>query len=369
MRPAAAGDCMPFLDKSLGDYILDQILKRERDLQRRIAQQIIDKQNEYYRDVERRSKEEEERRRFQRRLREIESDPRRIDLGVAPHNPSVNPSKRRYAVPLYRATFRFKSQDYGWSENYYLNQPSSAFAIIAASFYTTPRLACLLNTARMQSLSVRQMTAPHASRSLSLTPPAGTGQLTPLVGAGGEPPYSALYLQARSTSDRPRQIHLRGVPTEIIDSEGDYIPQAAFTVALNALIASIVTNFQLGFQTFTTERNVTSAAVAGGTSQQLTVGYDGAAINLDVGALVQLTGISSPRGVSKVMRVAVASSASPVTLGPYPFPLAGVYSGAGKFKVLDTFSGEAFQSIVPLKGVKRATGRPFDLPRGRRKVR
>lgn len=360
---------MAFLDKSLGDYILDQILKRERDLKRRIANKLIEQQNDYYRDVERRSKEAEERRRFERRLREIESDPRRIDLRVAPHNPSVTLPKRRYAVPLYRATFRFKSQDYGWSENYYLNQPSSTFAITAASFYHTPRIACLLNTARMQGFSVRQMEAPFASRSVSLTPPAGTGLVAPLAGAGGEPPYSALYLLARSTSDRPRQIHLRGVPTEIIDSEGDYVPDPAFTVALNALIGAIITSFQLGFQQFSQDRGLTSAVVAGGTSQQLTVGYDGAAINLMLGDLVQLTGISSPRGVAKIMRVAVASAASPVTLGPYPYPLAGTWSGAGRMKVLSLFSGEAFSTIVPLKGVKRATGRPFDLPRGRRRAR
>lgn len=272
-------------------------------------------------------------------------------------------------MPVMRFSFKFTSATYGWSENWFGNYPTLASGLVVAGLHLPFRLALLLNTARCVGYSVRLMGAPFTSRSTVLPPPSGTGTQTPLAGAGGEPPFSALYLQARSNGDRVRQVHLRGVPTEIIGSEGQYTPQAAFTVALNAWIANLIAAFQVGVQSYSEDRAITSIAIAGGTQQNLTVGYDGAAIAFVAGDLVQLSGVTSPRGVNKVMRVAVDASASPVTLGPYPFPLAGVWPGGGRFRKLDVWTAEALSSVVPLRGGKRSTGRPSSLPVGRRKAR
>jgi hypothetical protein len=288
-------------------------------------------------------------------------------------------------MPNFNATYFFEGIQggSGWTETFYFVDADISTALTDARAYVRPRLNILtadfaLTEVRVSDLSVLRdslvQSYPLASAvgALAGAPPPGDWGAADTL----QPAWNGLLIRLEGTSLHRRSLILRGIPGGITDSGGHYTPtpgwNTAFLAWKNFLLRAPAFSLRLvqrGLQIFPT------AVAIDPDARSLTLTLAGLApAGWIPGANVICTrfqGASPVNGtwnISGVIPLVGPPATTTVLLRPKLRKIYGTALNTGIWQVL-TYPLQAITNVIPERGVKKATGRPFDLPRGRARVK
>jgi hypothetical protein len=284
-------------------------------------------------------------------------------------------------VAVYKTTIFFQSNKFvsaGWTENWYLNADNiaGALGVVNASGYVQSRIRILSADYNLTHFRVTTVSPQvrGASRVTYLSTAASQGKLDNPADAEdpSEQPYDALLVRLDLTIGRRRSLLLRGLPTGLVTRVTGYAqtdwwgrPWGVFTRTLSdptfpLLIRTSTLGTLLSWDTVAInpiDNRSLVFTLAGGPP----AGYV-------VGATFKVTSPAFSPNLTGLYRIRVVGATTIQTVpGRVAFqPFAGV---SLPLTQLVTYDYNPPTQVTPLRGVKKSTGRPFDLLRGRRSPR
>lgn len=313
-------------------------------------------------------------------------------------------------MPAYRASFLFEEGTWGWSETFFREASSfNAFAKFAALLFWQ-RVNILANHILVQGMRVSvpgsfrdvRFFGPSTSYSMLVDPNNPNGEIPPhgyfpinLGGAAGDAVEEncALLTRLEAGETARRMFLIRGIPEEAVSNNNVYDPFRS-TLWIPAYktfkqeLTNTGSNFGSGpwtvraFDPAKLPVLVTSGASPDGrtlivnvpTLPVVTIAVP-ANVVIGTGAKVRLWNVKNCRGVNGLWTVAnITANTSPVSYditlraGPghsVSVPTNAIFMGAKLASLGYVYL--PIDSVGDLRLATRKTGRPFGLPRGRRR--
>jgi len=262
-----------------------------------------------------------------------------------------------------RTTFFFEDGKYGWSESYF-SQPASVQAARAAALLIAPKRIALLGTGPVFA-AIRVSDADIERDSLiTLAADIPTGK--DRREEASDVPYSSWLCQLSNGTRYKRPLYLRGCPDIDITDPEDAAAHGVFKKAWAAYVAALIAG---GYMLRVLLRGTDNP------SKKITDVFGDAAgfkvttaahglVNNDVVRISGVKGSTVPKGKYTVRKV---DDDNFVALH-LPAPGAVGYTGGGEWTKQIIGFKPVTEGII-VRQTRRATGRPFDSPHGRRKAR
>jgi len=286
------------------------------------------------------------------------------------------------AVGDVKATYFFqtlKPPAAGWTENWYMtgfpNLDNGLIAAVSAG-YTAPRIGILsadyvLTHARVVSADPG---VKGASRVIYLDTASGTGKLVPpgsLIDYSEEP-YDALLIRFELPGGRRRPFLMRGLPSQVVAQVASFQMPVWWQTPFNLWSANMVSGtspLKSRITSLGTEDVWDSVGVSSIDNRSLILTKAaGLPAGYTVGATFKITlPAAAPNltGFYHVKTVGVTTITTQPARSSWP-----AFTPLPALTRLATYSYQVPTGFTQLRGVKRSTGRPFDLLRGqRRRVR
>jgi hypothetical protein len=277
-------------------------------------------------------------------------------------------------MPVFKCSQFFTQGRFGWSESHYGTFADHATALAALD-------------------SLRQFRVQLFGKDISATPPADNprlefarvsldtvagdslvseytdnAQVNPVDVGEADIPHTCLLVRLEAGTANRRSFFLRGLPDWVTKGGGQFISSGNFSARLRGFFSALVApRSPFGIRVPTTP-----LVLAGTIDTANTVGVSNlvlvntfAAHGLLVGDTIAIKGrgIAWLRGRHRILGVT----------GPTGFTIditrpAGQVIGQPKVYKLNPFVVQPYTTWVPERITHRITGRPFDLPRGRRSL-
>jgi len=265
---------------------------------------------------------------------------------------------------LPRSTFFFTNTNgYGWSETFFSNAPDLASAMTSAKAMIVPRVRLL---GRGSSLKFIRVSDDLIKRDSQIYPvPEDDGTPKTRSQSTADIANTCLLLRLEAGDRWRRPLFLRGIPDEICDDNGRYIPTATFQnnlqiwqVAFRAQGYCVKVRTNDGVPV-----NITNVGTIGPTGLVTitTAAAHGFALN-DVVNIRAVLGATQVRGLHQVVTVVDATSFQiriSRVVKPYQ-------SNGNVCKV--TYNTPSIVTFVAVRCTHHNAGRPFDSPVGRRRA-
>jgi len=282
------------------------------------------------------------------------------------------------------ADFVFSDQHGGgWTENFYLTASTISTALQNLSTTAFLRRKMLAQGYHLDEVRVSDVAVFRDSLVKAYAGPPGDG-LFPLGTVpvdGNEQVFDRLLLRIEGTSLTRRTMELGGIPRGVFDQNRRYTPTPAWTAAFNAWVQNMLDPsgpvlIRRANRLATT--NVLGLTPSTGTGIAMTVIVPNtwAAGPSIIGKQVRL---SKFRGTAKINGLWTVFNQ--LTDTPLPGqttlylqakrsrPLLDAVSILGQISTVASGTYIAITNIIPLRGVRRSTGRPLDSLRGRQPTR
>lgn len=294
---------------------------------------------------------------------------------------------------------------HGWSESWYF-QAAQTEAEAAESALAMVYFRKQILTIGWQITGVRLSQLDNNNNLLrrgtllQLGPVQGVGTFPASTGFSqddqNEQPYDALCVSVNSTNGRRRNFLMRGIPNAIVSAGGRFVGAAPWFPRFNAWSGSIqfgndTPTHQAGTPAYLRTRNRRNLpAVLNGQRPILDAQISGAAIaglvpsaispvvNVSPGTdilvgdtvvIQRTTGIQRLNGTWLVQQVANTGTVYHLQLAPRRRLITSGAIDQKGFLTPYYYSLEGIASMFPAFGTSRRTGRPLQLPRGRRSNR
>lgn len=285
-----------------------------------------------------------------------------------------------------RLTYFFKgTQSIGWTETWFDSAGSVAAALAKADTQLRPaRLGVLASSFALRQIRASDESVLRDSLIKSYTQAQGVGLANPGVndpndwGPGPESfaPQTALLVRMEAGALNRRMFLLRGVPLGPFGADLVYNPSAIWIGLFNAFANAFTgaNGHQLRIQTAGPVQVPTNISVGGG-GVLVTITLPGnAPAGWNANATIKLSKFVGAAFINGNWRISQTSqpggAGTPTTITFYPKnrQVYGTPVNTG-FAQLISPSFANFTAAIPLRGAKKNTGRPFDLLRGRARVR
>lgn len=314
---------------------------------------------------------------------------------------------------VFKATWFFQAgRGYGWTENFYgqaVDLPS-AQALVTTPFIAA-RVGMLTSPYLLTAIRFTNVTPPAAGQAQPLrqslvtsipaaqgigTMPGPTNATAPpptniggqWVGGGdwgpgggqAEPgePFQALLIRMEAGVQNRRSLLIRGIPDSITDASADYTPTAAWNTAFNTWKAFYIRqNTAWGVRTVgggaLTLPNAVNVIQNGAVVQVVfPAALDPVWPNNQLVKISNVLGASYLKGYWRTQGAGVASGIAPANVMTYQMRIKKrLITGTPAIvpRVLTVNPGFAsFSAFIPERGVKKSTGRPSGVSRGRARV-
>src|SRR6266536_27383 len=257
----------------------------------------------------------------------------------------------------------------GWTETFYFTDTDITVARDRAETkYVTQRLSLLTGSYSLRELRVSDVAILRDSLVKSYTFAQGLGNYPAVAGARDEQPWDALLVRIEAGALNRRSLLMRGLPGGLVDPVGVYTPSALWSRRFAAFRASCLAAppFQIRTQT----------SGPGFRADNINIGPGGWTISLNflagpppsfvAGRIVRISGVKGAAFINGLWKIyQVIGNA--VLMEQKRRPAVGNVLITGSAKLI-TIGFSNFTNLIPERGVKKSTGRPFDEPRGRRRV-
>jgi hypothetical protein len=263
----------------------------------------------------------------------------------------------------------------GWTETFYMSAGTLAGALLIAGpqgAIMNARLRLLHPDYQLSAVRVSDVAILRDSLILANAGDTGTGQwggAGPHAGDTSEEPYDALLIRMEASSLKRRSFLMRGLPSSVITHTRQYNPDGVWTAAFNVWRTTMLANnvSQIRSQTTGTPTFPNTVTISA-SGYGLAITYVGAIpAGMVNGAYVKVTGIVGAAPVNHLWRISVVGALT-LFLSAQRRLIYGTIAGTPIVQLV-TYTYPAITSIIPLRGVKKSTGRPFDVLRGRARVR
>lgn len=264
-----------------------------------------------------------------------------------------------------RWTYMFASdRGYGWSETYFTNLPNHDTTLAAARAVLPARVNLLAGQSRCVFIRVSDDAIKRDSKVFPV--PAGDQRSKMRYTGGDDIANTCLVCRIESGVLKRRTLFLRGIPDDIVVNGGEYQPVPAFTGSL-ITFTDALKNAQVGVRSrgdFAAPVNIVNVGTVGPTGLVTitTQAAHGFALN-DVVNIRGLKGAGQVRGLQQVVAVGSATTFDirvSRVVSPY-------LSNGNVCRIV--YSLPAIDNLVAVRISHHNAGRPFDSPRGRRRVR
>jgi hypothetical protein len=186
-----------------------------------------------------------------------------------------------------------------------------------------------------------------------------------------EQPYDGLLIRMDDGGSHRRSFIMRGLPTNIVTKTRSYAPEAEWTTAFAVWANSVTTpgghapNPNI-WQIRTQVRNPTPVIPASvnvaANNRSLVITFTGAvpAAITQANPFFILAGVTGADHCNKIWRAQFPVGATVMNTYPGRRTIYGTPGGLPLVTPI-TYAFSGIESVIPLRGVKRDTGRPFDL--------
>lgn len=280
---------------------------------------------------------------------------------------------------IWKGTYFFEDTQSaaGWTENFYvpainLNDATVKFndaAYINARLTLMPPAYSLVATrvTNPDQPGLSTITPFPSGAAVGLYPTPGTLALDP-----AEEVYDALLVRMTTVTGIRRMFLMRGLPTGVITKTSGYAnpapwqPLFASWVGQIAAVGFVIYNrvktgpFVLTSVLLSPSNRAISLTFAGGLPAGVTP------VSTFQAPLIRLAGVTGANPINHNWRIqSVAVVPGTAQTFPGRREIFGVPNGVGANVFVLAPGGSSINTIAPLRGVKRNTGRPFGLLRGR----
>lgn len=271
-----------------------------------------------------------------------------------------------------KINFFFKQGELGWSETYYAVKENTRAALDSAKTVMPFRVGLLggiggAENPRLAEIRVSDVAIERDSLTYNVPPADGSFSAGP---RGAALVHSALLIDALATDRYRRSLMLRGFRQDLIGPGGVYTPQPGFVLNFNAFATKLKTE-QWGILAITKpDAPLTFASfdLTAPNNIQIFCGGDAPPPVL-VNQSVRISASPGVKGLrGNYIVVAVDGPGRTFRIQKTVTQISGVLRGLGKWyvRVPAVFT---FTDIDIDRLTHRITGRPFDLPVGRRRRR
>lgn len=276
-----------------------------------------------------------------------------------------------------KATFFYSIGTAGESESWYIpGVEPTAVTLDQLTAYLYARMKCsglqtVLTYVRLASVGAVRRVITYFPGDFQ-NPNALTGWAQNRAGTAYASDFSGTSLLLRKYNNLSSALwYFRGQPDYVIDNGGQYVPDAQFTININALFAAIITlgwgwnqSAQVAGGPFPL---VGATQIADGTATLTFSGNPFAGIAAQKPVLIRVRKQRTPAGMngSKTAYVQTANTCNTLR----PLGVAGFIQGIGSAFVYTTPTFLPILKGIVERAVKRGAGRPQLLFRGRAKIR
>lgn len=279
-------------------------------------------------------------------------------------------------MPNYRITYFFKDgKSAGWTENFYAQGDSSeaVHSLFVRDALVNARLGFLAEQYFLGEVRTSNTDAARDSLVTAYSGNSGKGKFKTQQDWALDPaeePYDALLVRIEAGSTHRRQLYVRGLPTDVVAQNREYVPQPEFAANFKKwadIVKANGTPFRLRSLTFGDDV-VPFATTVSATGDSFSVSFGLNPVPTwakgDIIRVRRAVGVSNLNGMWKVDAVL-----SPVVyFKPHQRLIRGAIVGNPFLqKATEVFT--AVTDVIPERGTSRKTGRPFDVLRGRARVR
>jgi len=267
-------------------------------------------------------------------------------------------------MPTYKCNYFFKFSDFGWSETLYCDDINAAAAMVRAKNLIVPRVQMLGGG----STGANPRLAEVRISNIQIQRDSLIYQVPPLDGVAPNPvgttdnPNLCLLLRLDSGDLYRRQLYLRGQP-DLLISNGAYQADAFWGSRFIGW-RTIVSLFNFGILALDRNAVLGIMGISYGVGGVVTIDT-GVPHGLSTQDQVRIISAPGTTGVRGVWFIQSVDATHFILLGAAG---SGVYTGGGKY-TKRTYSLKIIDSIQIMRAGRRATGRPFDSPVGRRRRR
>jgi len=284
---------------------------------------------------------------------------------------------------IYKATYFFEDlqSPAGWTENFYITATNidNARDVANTATYINARLTLMPPAYALTAVRVTNPDIPGASRITTYAAGSANGLYpTPATFASdpSEEVYDALLLRLETVTGVRRMFLMRGLPTGVVTKTQGFANPAAWQPLFNSWVQQVLTIPFNIYNRIRTGPFPTSLVLLNLDLKSLVITFPGplptgiTPVPTFQAPLIRLSGVTQASPVNHNWRIrAVNAGTSSATTFPGRRTVFGTPSGVtGQVYVL-TPQGQQINNIAAVRGVKKNTGRPFDLLRGRRTSR
>jgi hypothetical protein len=284
---------------------------------------------------------------------------------------------------IFKATYFFEDTQSaaGWTENFYFadinidnarNTANTATLIDARLTLMPPAYSLVaVRVTNPDTQGVSRITTYAAGAAVGLYPTPATFAVDP-----AEEVYDALLIRLETNAGIRRMFLLRGLPTGVVTKTSGFANPAAWQPLFNSWVVNVLSIPFVIYNRVKTGPFPTSLVLLNGDSKSLAITFP---VAIPAGTtplpgfqapLIKLTGVNGASPVNHNWRI---RSASPGTQTLTTFPgrrtVYGIPSGVTANVYVLAAGGSQINNITAIRGVKKSTGRPFNLLRGRRVTR
>lgn len=274
-----------------------------------------------------------------------------------------------------RVTYFFTaSQDYGWSESYLTAGDNLDDAVLGrATAFSRVRRGIMHRDFYLEAFRMSLEDVFGDSRLTALPPNSQRGLLEPTAGA--EQPFDGLLVRCEAGPLRRGMRILRGLPRGVLTGSGAYGPTlAAWTDAWSEFVIAMIHAGINPPNWMMVSHKATGPVIP---LIALNVQNDGLSVSFEprqsptppafaVDTYARISRVTSMSGVNRVWKIAAIDGTKRITY-PQRQQVIGTWNGPGTVRPV-TVASALIDKCIPLRGVRRDTGRPFDTPRGRRRA-
>jgi len=266
-------------------------------------------------------------------------------------------------MPVYKMTWFFRQQATGWSESWYVSQPSEDISAVSGYLetYADKRFALMGKQGNIPYARITKIGTPN--RSLVVHLENYDNPLTYAVESSDFAATSLLVKFSTVGAANSKNLYLRGNPDDAVQNAGTYTPQADWLTAYRAWTRFIFQNsFGWLGKDSNTQGNVLDVNQTPETPAVIIVTNDFFPANqVNTHQVVRFKNVGGSSQLNGQQTVIVTQRNGCTTLRTFPvFPFT-----AGGFIVVKNSSVKVAALQQVMRVVERKAGRPFGQSRGR----
>jgi hypothetical protein len=265
----------------------------------------------------------------------------------------------------------------GWTENYYLTASSlaAALGVAAGNSAVIPRLFLLHPDYSLVDIRVSDIDVLRDSFVAGPLSGAGKGQFQTTSGGipESEAPYEALLIRFSSGGVARRNFLLRGLPEGVVSKTRAYNPSSQWVTNFDLWKNSVLAPVGGGPpnpNTWAVRQRVLGAPatptgiIVGSDLRSISLLFAAVPVGTTVGGFILVNGVTGAGHINKIWRVKGATATGILTF-PGQHNIYGVPVVTFSEAKAITYNLVPITDALPRRGVKKDTGRPFDLLRGK----